>query len=68
MTNAPALSVSKIRARFYVVAGESKLSKGFKTEASAIADLEQNADFYSYWAGSASVSIENSEKVIINAG
>jgi len=50
--------------RFAIVAGKSILRK-FKTLNEAVAEFENNASFYQYWAGSASVSVENTAPVLI---
>ena len=52
------LSVKKIGRRWCVVAGVSVLGK-FRTEVAANASLVADSDFYSYWAGSAGVSVDN---------
>ena len=62
------LEVAKIkRARVYkygIVAGNSILAK-FKTLERAQEDLKDNASFYEYWAGSVSVSVDNSAKFTV---
>lgn len=45
--------------KFAITAGKSILAK-FKTIESAKASLESKRDTYTYWAGSASVSVDNS--------
>tara|TARA_R110002126_G_scaffold181372_1_gene330196 strand:+ start:494 stop:700 length:207 start_codon:yes stop_codon:yes gene_type:complete len=47
--------------KFGIVAGASILAK-FKTVEAAKASLESNRKLYEYWAGSASVSVDNSKK------
>ena len=53
------LKVAKVRGGYAIVSGYNKLSKAFKTEALAQAELEKNGSFYAYWAKSASASIVN---------
>ena len=50
---------AKVRVGYEIVSGYNKLSKAFKTEALAQAELEKNGSFYAYWAKSASASIVN---------
>ena len=52
------LNVKKIGRSYCVVAGVSVLGK-FRTEQAAKQSLVEDADMYSYWAGSASVSVDN---------
>jgi len=52
------LEVKKIGRSFCVVAGVSVLGK-FRSQSAAEASLISDVDFYSYWAGSASVSVDN---------
>jgi hypothetical protein len=47
--------------KFGIVAGSSILAK-FKTIEQAKKSLENKRGFYEYWAGSASVSVDNSNK------
>lgn len=60
-----ALEVKKIGRSWCVVVGKSVLGK-FKTELIAKADLEDNRKMYAYWAGSASVSVENTPAKIVH--
>ena len=53
------LKVAKVRGGYAIVSGYNKLSKAFKTEALAQAELEKNGSFYAYWTKSASASIVN---------
>ena len=53
------LKVAKVRGGYAIISGYNKLSKAFKTEALAQAELEKNGSFYAYWAKSASASIVN---------
>ena len=53
------LKVAKVRGGYAIVSGYNKLSKAFKTEALAQAELEKNGSLYAYWAKSASASIVN---------
>lgn len=63
MANKIELSVEKLRGRFYVMAGSSKLSQGFKTKIEAETDLEKNKELYNYWAKSATVGVQNTKPV-----
>lgn len=56
------LTVKKIKRSWCVVAGDSVLGK-FRTESAADKSMIDDASFYSIWAGSASVSIENTTAV-----
>ena len=47
--------------KFAIVAGASILAK-FKTVEQAQKSLESKRGFYQYWAGSVSVSVDNSKK------
>jgi hypothetical protein len=58
------LEVKKIGRSFCVVAGASILGK-FRTESAAVSSLADDADFYSYWAGSAGVSVENTPAKVV---
>lgn len=58
------LEIRIIRARHCIVAGKSVLAK-FKTSDEATASLESNRALYQYWAGSAGVSIQNTEPKIV---
>jgi hypothetical protein len=65
MTNAIKLNVAKVSNRgnkFAIVAGCSIIRK-FKTVEAAKRELKENSSFYEYWAGSISVSIDNSRKI-----
>lgn len=59
------IEIRKNRNKFYIFAGRSKLSNGYKTEFEAEKELEQNISLYRYWSGSISVSVENTEHKII---
>lgn len=48
--------------KFAIVAGNSILAK-FKTIDKAAKELEKNRELYEYWAGSVSVSVDNSKKI-----
>jgi len=61
------LTVVCSRRRVFLHAGKSRLSTGFTTEAAALAHLEKNRDFFAYWAGSASVSVDNTPARVIYA-
>jgi hypothetical protein len=68
MTNVT-LNIAKVSNRgnkFAIVAGCSILRK-FKTIDDARHQLETNREFYEYWAGSASVSVDNSKRIEIIA-
>ena len=47
--------------KFAIVAGASILAK-FKTVEQAKESLDSKRGFYEYWAGSASVAVDNSKK------
>ena len=66
MTTAITLEVRKVRRSFCICAGTSVLRR-FKAEAQAVAELKLNRSLYEYWAGSASVSVDNAPKVTIYA-
>lgn len=59
-----ALEVKKIGRSFCVVAGVSVLGK-FRTEAAANTSLANDFELYSYWAGSCSVSVDNTPAVVV---
>ena len=42
------LKVAKVRGGYAIVSGYNKLSKAFKTEDLAQAELEKNGSFYAY--------------------
>ena len=52
------LEVKKVKRSYCIMAGKSILGR-FKTKELASASLIEDAELYSYWAGSASVSSEN---------
>lgn len=58
------LEVKKVKRSWCVVAGVSVLAK-HKTEQLANTDLQNNLELYKYWAGSASVSVENTTPVVV---
>lgn len=59
------IEVKEYRNRFYVFAGKSRLSIGYKLKEEAEKELKENSKLYKYWSGSISVSVENSEHKII---
>jgi hypothetical protein len=61
MTTAPALEIRKTGRAFRVFAGASRLSRSFKTRERAESWANENASFLAYWAGSASVSVDNAK-------
>ncbi len=64
---APKLNIAQISNRgnkFAIVAGKSILQK-FRTVEAAEISLENKRSHYEYWAGSASVSVDNSKWIII---
>jgi len=65
MIESPKLEVKLYRKRFVICAGVSRLSKLYKTSEEAFEELEKNDSYYAYWAGSLSVSIENSTPKVI---
>lgn len=64
--NAIQPEIKKINRSWCIVAGVSQLAR-FRTEAAAKAAFEAKKSLWLYWAGSASVSVENSPKKIIYA-
>jgi hypothetical protein len=67
MTNQqPKIFVGKCRGGYAIFAGASKLSTAFKTPELCQAEYDKNDTMYQHWAGSASVSIENTTPVIIS--
>lgn len=58
------LEIKQYRKRFFIYAGKSRLSRGFKLEEEAQQELKENHSFYLYWSKSASVSVENTRPVI----
>jgi hypothetical protein len=64
MTTALALEIRSVGRSFAICAGKSILGR-FRAEAAAVAELERNHAFWSYWAGSIGVSVENAEHVTI---
>lgn len=66
-TAAPALEVRPVRGGFAVFAGRVQLQKAMRTREAAQAHLEKNRSFYAYWAGSASVSVDNTPARVIQA-
>jgi len=67
MTNSITLNVAKVSNRgnkFAIVAGKSILAK-YKTVDLAKAALKTKRSFFEYWAGSASVAVDNSKKIEI---
>lgn len=59
-----ALEVRKAGRSFAICAGRSVLAR-FRTEDQAVAHLAANEALYRFWAGSASVSIENTTPRVI---
>lgn len=58
------LTIQESRKRFFIMAGKSCLSTGFKSKELAEADLKEKESFYKYWANSIGVSVENTEPII----
>ncbi len=54
------LGISEYRKRFYIAAGGSRLSKGYKNKIEAQKELDDKRSLYEYWSKSISVSVENS--------
>lgn len=50
--------------KFAIVAGKSVIRR-FKTVEQAQNELKNNRGFYEYWAGSASVAVDNSDKKFV---
>lgn len=55
--------VKKVKRSYCIVAGITILGK-FRTEQRAKTALEEDAQFYKYWANTAGVSVENTTPVI----
>ena len=53
------LKVAKVRGGYAIISGYNKLSKTFKTEVLAQAELEENRSHYEYWSKSAGSSYVN---------
>jgi hypothetical protein len=51
--------------KFGIVAGRAILAR-FKTQEIAEKHLAENRSLYEYWSGSVSVSVQNSEKRVVN--
>lgn len=66
-TTAPALEVRPAAGGFAIFAGRVQLQRAFRSEGQAKAQLEKNWAFFAYWAGSASVSVDNATPRVINA-
>lgn len=54
--------IKKIGRSYCVVAGVSVLGK-FRSQSAAEKSMVDDSQFYSYWAGSAGVSVENAPQV-----
>ena len=65
MTELQIAQVSNRGNKFAVIAGKSILAK-FKSFGEAVASLSEKRDLYEFWAGSASVSVDNSEWKILS--
>lgn len=61
------LTISKVKRSWCVMAGVAVLGK-FRTEDAAKASLEADRDLYTYWAGSAGVSIQNTPPKFVHIG
>ena len=53
------LRIAKVRGGYAIISGYNKLSKTFKTEALAQAELEEKKSHYEYWSKSAASSYVN---------
>ena len=53
------LRIAKVRGGYAIISGYNKLSKTFKTEALAQAELEEKKSHYEYWSKSAGSSYLN---------
>jgi hypothetical protein len=53
------LRIAKVRGGYAIISGYNKLSKTFKTEALAQAELEEKKSHYEYWSKSAGSSYVN---------
>ena len=64
---APSVEIRKARRGYAIYAGVSLLSRSFKTREQAERWAEDNAKFLACWAGSPSVSVENTQPRVIHA-
>ena len=62
----PVLRITKVGRRYAICAGVSRLAT-FASFDLAAAHLAENLALYRYWAGSASVSVDNTPARIIEA-
>ena len=58
------LEIKQIGRSHCIVAGKAVLGK-FRTAAAAATSLANDAELYAYWAGSAGVSIQHAEPVVV---
>lgn len=59
------LEIKQIKKNFCVVCGVAVLGK-FKTEEQAKQSLNDDFELYKYWAGSASVSVQNTPAKVVS--
>ena len=67
MTLRIALEVRPAGRGFAIFAGCVQLQKAFPTREACQQHLDKNRAFFAYWAGSASVSVDNAPARVINA-
>lgn len=67
MRQIPELAIAKVKRSWCVMAGVAVLGK-FRTEDAAKASLEADRELYTYWAGSAGVSIQNTPAKVVHLG
>jgi len=60
------LTVKCYRKKWFIYAGVSRLSQGFKTEQLAEDELKEARSFYEYWAGSCSFNVQNTTPKVKN--
>ncbi len=58
------LNITQYRKKWYITAGKSRLSTGFASQELAQEELDKKQSLYSYWAGSAGVSVQNTTPIV----
>ena len=61
------LEIKTYRKKFAIFAGKTRMTHLMKNEGEAISYLEKNRAILDYYAGSAGVSVENTEPIIVHA-
>lgn len=64
----PALTIVKRGRGFAIMAGVSVLASGYRTHEAAADALDKDRAMLLYWAGSASVSIQNTTARVVTLG